>query len=328
MRIIFVPQFPSEMRYQEWWWNQLPQEFIKRGFDQVIILGGDFVEMAKHRRSGFGMFSPIDLAIHMECEQVKEFMDLELKDDDVLFLSDLSFPGIFSNVLYHKKCSKMYAFCHATSANNLDYFSKVSYSKFPVECGHADLFDGIFLGSMYHREKLLTESCNNYWHNSLVTYLPFMPVDFEIPEIEKTIKIMSASRPSTQKVDTTLENQIEHKFDLEIQRPQSSSWFNYYWNLKSSKILLITAFEDTFGYQIVDAIVNGCIPLARNDYAYPELLPREYLYDSPEELEYLIERILEYDDLPVPELLCKEQMNKFYDVICDEMQGKGIEYPF
>ena len=181
---------------------------------------------------------------------------------------------------------------------------------------------------MYHREKLLVESRNDYWNNSLVTYLPFMPIDFDLANNEKTIDIMSASRPSIQKVDTTLENLVEHRFDLEIQRPQSNTWEEYYKNLQSSKILLITAFEDTFGYQIVDAIENDCIPLARNDFAYPELLPREYLYNSFEELEYLIESILGRDELPVPELLCRKQMLIFYDIICEEMKGEGIQYPF
>jgi len=60
-----------------------------------------------------------------------------------------------------------------------------------------------------------------------------------------------------------------------------------------SKILLITAHEDTFGYQIVDAIINGCVPLARNDLAYPELLPKEYLYNDI--------KILDEEGNPVPQ---------------------------
>ena len=93
-------------------------------------------------------------------------------------------------------------------------------------------------------------------------------------------------------------------------------------------MLLITAVEDTFGYQIADAVTNHCIPIARNSLAYPELLPREYLYDTKEELVMILDQILNRErKLPVPKLLCTEQMNKFYDVICNEMTEE-VDHPF
>jgi len=332
MRIIFVPQFPSEMRYQAWWFSEFPKQFRDRGFD-VLILGEDYANMIKHRRSTLDMFSPINQAIEFETEQVKEFMLLDIKPDDILFVSDISFPGIFCNVLYHKKCSKMYAFCHATSINILDYFQSVAHSKFPVESAHADMFDCVFVGSKYHQDKLINTAIdtNKYgcWKNTKVTYLPFTPhTPVVINNPEKTIDIMSASRPSVQKVDSGLEAYIEKELDVEIQRPVSNTWGEYYRNLQASKVLLITSHEDTFGYQIVDAVTNKCTPLARNSCAYPELLEREYLYETPYELLSKIEFLINMD-VPVqePRLLCKEQMNNFYDVICSEMKGKK-EYPF
>ena len=32
-RIIFVPQYPTPMRYQEWWFTELPWKFREAGFD-------------------------------------------------------------------------------------------------------------------------------------------------------------------------------------------------------------------------------------------------------------------------------------------------------
>ena len=94
---------------------------------------------------------------------------------------------------------------------------------------------------------------------------------------------MSASRPNSQKVDLELEAIVEEKF-CKIHRPISQTWEEYYTNLASSKILILSAVEDTFGYQIIDAILNGCIPIARNSLAYPEILSREYLYKDENEL--------------------------------------------
>jgi len=320
MRIIFVPQYPTPMRYQEWWAWKLPQEFRNAGHE-VLVLGEKYADMIKHRRGSLDMFSPINMAIELETEQIREYMMLDIKDDDVLFLSDISFPGLFCNVLYHKECPKMFAFCHATSINKFDYFSSRGYSKFPVESSHSILFDTVFVGSEYHQRKLigvglqLTDK-GIYWKNTQVTHLPFPPLKFS--NKKKKYDIISASRPTPQKVDLDLENIVAKAFG-EIYRPTSNSWEEYYQNLAMSKILLITAHEDTFGYQIVDAILNGCVPLARNDLAYPELLPKEYLYDNPEDLLSKIKDVLS-GNLLVPRLLCEKQMIKFYGTIIEEME--------
>lgn len=315
MRIIFVPQFPSKMRYQSWWFTEFPIQFRQRGFE-VLTLGEKYIKNIKSRRSALNMFSLISKAIEFETEQIKEYIELDIKEDDILFVSDISFPGFFCNVLYHKKSPKMFAFCHATSINKFDYFEDVKNSKFQVETAHSELFNKVFIGSKYHQEKLK-------WKNTMVTYLPFQPVDYKISNVKKKIAIMSASRPSKQKVDSDLELSIESKFNLKIQRPDSNTWGSYHMSLHSAKMLLITSHEDTFGYQIVDAIMNNCIPVARNGLAYHELLPRPYLYDGEHELGIIIDHILNNNDdpVPVPKLLCEEQMNKFYEIICEEMKN-------
>jgi hypothetical protein len=75
---------------------------------------------------------------------------------------------------------------------------------------------------------------------------------------------------------------------------------------------LITANEETFGYQIVDAVMHGCIPIAKNSLSYPELLPEEYLYNSADEMVEKIGKALN-GNLPVPELKCHEDMDNFYE---------------
>ena len=315
MRIVFVPQFPSKMRYQEWWFTEFPKQFRERGFE-VLTLGEKYAESA---RSDLHMFSPINQAIEFETEQIKEYMNTDIRHDDILFLADLSFPGLFTNVLFHKQCSKMFAFCHATSLNYKDYFENVRLSKFPTERAHATMFQTIFLGSHYHKEKLC-------WPNTKVTYLPFQPYEGSVEVfVPKKHKYMSASRPGPQKVDMELEKQLEDLTGEKIFRPVSNSWEEYFAHLRSSEVLLITAKEDTFGYQIIDAIRNGCYPLARRSLAYPEILPREFLYEDFNDLCIRLDCLCIGDDefqVSVPRPLCEEQMNKFYDVICNEMRGE------
>lgn len=318
MRIVFVPQFPSKLRYQEWWFTELPKQFRQRGFE-VITLGEKYVESIEHKRSKLDMFSPIDEAIEFESEQIKEYIALDLRPDDILFWSDISFPGLFGHVLFHKRPSKMFAFCHATSINKYDYYQSVKEFKYPIEENICKLFNKVFVGSEYHKAKL-------GWNNLQVTYLPFQPYEGKIETfVPKTHTFMSASRVSPQKVDMPFEIKIERICEEQIFRPVNNTWEEYFANLRSSKFLLITAHEDTFGYQIVDAVTNNCIPLARNGLAYPELLPRKYLYDDLDDLMIRIDCIEageEEEPAEIPRLLCEYQMRDFYNVICKEMRGK------
>jgi len=316
MRLIFVPQYPTPNRYQEWWFWKFPEEFKKAGFE-VITLGEMYAESMIHRRGDPAWFSPINMAIELETEQIKEYCALTFRPDDILFVADLSFPGIFCNALYHYQPNKMFAFCHATSLNKYDIFEAVRASKFPVESAHASMFKKVFVGSNYHARKLL-------WKNVVVTSLP-SPTHIECFENEtREYDIVSASRMGKQKVDIELETRVEEKFGP-ITRKVTNCPEDYYQFLGQSKVLLLTSHEDTFGYQIVDAINNGCIPIARNDLSYPELLPREYLYDNEIELFGLLDRAL-WGLLPLPKLICEDKMNNFYNKIIKEMKEK--DYPF
>ena len=331
MRIVFVPQFPSKMRYQEWWFTEFPKQFRERGFE-VLTLGEDYADMIKHRRSTLDMFSPINQAIELETEQIREYMTLDLQDDDILFWADISFPGLFGHVLFHKRPKKMYGFCHATSLNEGDYYEPNRQYKYPIERALMTMFDKIFVGSHYHARKISDVP------TTMVTYLPFQPYEGTLePFVPKKYMFMSASRPNPQKVDLELENEIERIYNTKIHRPVSNTWEEYFANLRASTFLLITSKEDTFGYQIVDAVTNNCIPIAPNRCAYPELLPKEYLYeeqcdilsdwDTAALFEKDLMRFTEYeitdDEYPgIPKLLCAEKMRAFYDVICNEMRGE------
>jgi len=318
MRLLFVPQYPSKLRYQEWWFSEFPKQF-KKYFDEVITIDGfepgskNSVESAK-----VGDFSPIDLAIRWETNQIDKYMQLDLKSNDIMFISDLSFPGLFPNILHHKKPRKVYMFCHGTSINYLDYFTKTCQSKFLIESAHALLADAVFVGSEYHKEKL-------GWKNIIVTSLPYPPLTGYY-HLRKTKDLISASRLIPQKVNLVLEHEIQNvfksTFKLKIERSKEwKCWDDYYKFVGESKVMLITASEETFGYQIVDAVKNNCIPIAPYGCSYPELLPREYLYKDNTELFFLLDDIFsKRKKLPTPELKCNEQMIYFYERIAKIMR--------
>jgi|WetSurSiteA1Bulk_404760.scaffolds.fasta_scaffold00293_2 hypothetical protein len=314
MRLIFVPQYPTKLRYQDWWSRAFPREF-KKHFSDVRVLGDLTISQ---QRGDAKMFSPIDLAIKFELSQINQYLDLNILEDDILFVADLSFPGFFINALYHKKPKRCYAFCHATSINKYDYFEPVRDSKFLVETGHHRLFDKIFLGSYYHKRKL------SAWNNTIVTRLPKIQTSYfeEVQQNKKIYDIISVSRPTQQKVDLQLEKRVEDKFG-KIIRYEPGSWDDYFSFVSKAKIMLVSAQEETFGYQVLDAVMCGTIPICPNRLSYPELLDRTYLYNDFYDLKVLLSNFLEgIFDYKVPELLCQNEIDNFYENICRIMKGE------
>jgi hypothetical protein len=56
-RLIFVPQYPTKLRYQEFFISEFPKELSKY-YDEVLVLGKNFCKDYK-RSEDKEMFSPI-----------------------------------------------------------------------------------------------------------------------------------------------------------------------------------------------------------------------------------------------------------------------------
>lgn len=303
-RLIFVPQYPTKLRYQEFFYEEFPKQLSKY-YDKIIILGEAYIT-SKLLKSDFGLFAPKQASIDFEFQQIKEYLNLVLEEDDTLLFMDISYPGFFANILYHKPIKNAYCYCHATSKNNFDVFNLI---KFSCESAHAKLFKKIFVGSKYHQKKL-------GWDNTLVVGLPIPP--FKTFKSEKEFDIISVARPSIQKITTIIEKKVERDFS-NIIRKECNSWEEYYKFLSQAKILLITSKEDTFNYSIMEAVMNGTVVLAPNRLAFPELLPREYLYDNYTELKTEIEDVLDGDLSSIGKLLCNDKCENFFDIMISEM---------
>jgi len=314
-RLIFVPQYPTKCRYQEWWFTEFPKQF-KKHFDEVCVLGESYIERLKRRgtskRGELKTFAPIYDSIRFEFEQIGELYRIELRKGDTLFLSDLSFPGMFGSYLYHIPYGvKKYAYCHATSLNTLDYFEKDRDSKFLVETGYSKLFDKVFVGSEYHKEKL-------GWDNVEVIGLPAPTIIKPRGYVNKTFDIVSVCRPNDQKIDIELEKKVEERFG-KIKRRMFDDWTEYSRFLSSAKILLISSIEDTFNYTIMDALKCKCFPLAPTRLCFPEILSPLYLYWNEESLYRKIENMLNGKILFHPEMKCQDMVDNFYETLCERM---------
>jgi hypothetical protein len=280
------------------------------------VLGENFINLnrmnEKMSRSANHMFSPIHLAIHMEMDQINEFYNMKINQEtDFLFLSDLSFPGFFCNILHHKPLKNAYCYCHATSLNFLDYFEPVRNSKYECEKGHAKLFKKVFIGSKYHEHKLRS------WSNTHVVGLPIPP--YQTFKENKIYDVISVARKSSQKNDYPIEQMLVEHFKIKVVRKEVNSWEEYYKFLSQAKVLLITSKEDTFNYSIMEAVMNNTVVLAPNRLAFPELLPEEYLYNAVPDLGEKILDTLSGKLKPLDKLLCNDKCENFFDIIVTEM---------
>jgi len=311
--LYFVPQLPSEGRYTTWWLTEFVKNFDKY-FDDVIILGEDMIENLTHERDDFKEFSNAKYSALLEIAQIEDYLYISESPDDVLFCTDISFPGLFSNILYTKPfCGKKFIFCHATAKNKYDYFSDIRSSKFRVETGHSMLFDKVFVGSEYHKNKLK-------WDNVEVVRLPPPPYDVISNQVlAKCYDMISVSRPCKQKVQLKLERKVQNLVGTKIVRKTFTNSEEYSKFLSQAKILFISSLEDTFNYTIMDAIRCGCVPVAPRSLCFPEILPDEYLYDGVIEASRVCKKILR-GDLGVPRMLCHDEVENFFQNIVEYMK--------
>lgn len=328
-RLILVPQFPTNLRYSQWWISEFPKNLSKY-FDEIKVLGenSNLIKEEKEFKDIGELFSPIELSMKFEFEQIEEYYKLKLYNDDILLLLDTSFPGFFSNILYHKRPNKVFGFCHATSVNNLDYFQSINFnyknSKRDNEISLFNLFDKVFVASEYHKNKLLN---NNFPDNIInLKSLPNPPVNKLAPNVKnipfnkRKNDIISVSRPTPQKVNSGLERFVEDKFNTKIKRPENlKNWEDYFNFLQNSKILLLTGCEDTYGYSIVDAYLNGCNVVAPYKFSYDELLESNDLYMKfgLNDLINILNSNLKESRLN--ELINEQFINKFYDYLAIHM---------
>ena len=267
-RLIIVPQLRVLMRYQEWW-PQLFEKELSKFFGEVLVLGGTHVRPHHSKPSHF---SNMAVAIHWESDLIADYLRVGLRKSDVLLHLDLSFPGLFHSVLYHKRPEKAVVFCHATAKNRFDIFHKHRKSKWKQEKAHAEMYDTVLVASEYHRNRLSLPN---------VVSLDALP---QTPEpgsrsVPRTIEFCSTTRPCLQKVNLEVEKAVEALSGEKIHRYRFPDWKSYFHFLDRTHFLLLTPREETYGITAMDALQRGCIPIAPRAFSYPETLPDHLLYD-------------------------------------------------
>lgn len=141
-----------------------------------------------------------------------------------------------------------------------------------------------------------------------ITTQPFDPEPYVIRGfVDKCIDVVLPCRFAPDKIDVEVLSRIatdlpELSFVITAKKPEHGFKLppniSFEWRaseeehinvLKQSKVVLSMAKQEGWGYGILKAIACGCYPVLPNQAVYPELYPRQFLYDSYEEMKNGIE---------------------------------------
>ncbi len=260
----------------------------------------------KQKQINKGEFLDIERTIEFKAKQLqmisKAFQDNEIKNGDWIFFADIFFSGLDA-VKYMSELQdieiKVAAFNHAGRSDETDFVQKLNKWSDFVEKGYHEVCDLIIVGSEFHKNKVVkyfnldedkVEVTGCVWNNKEAFKIyPHKHVkeDFVIfphrlseeKGIDDFLAIAQAM-PDKKFIVTSSSNK-ECNLDL----PSNVRYVNnltkrqYYTYLSKAKYYLSTAYQETFGYTLREAMLYDCRIVVPNELCYPEMLPQECLYN-------------------------------------------------
>ena len=261
-----------------------------------------------------GEFLDIERTIEFKSKQLamvsKAFQEGNVKTGDIFFVADIFFPGIES-IKYIAELQgieiKIVAFNHAGRADETDFIHRLNKWADTAEYSYHCVVDRIFVGSDYHRnkvikyfnipeEKVITTGC--VWDSELAFQVyPFLDKkeDYAIyphrlckeKGYEDFLEICNIYS-EYKFVVTTSGNKVQN-----INLPKNAKYVygitkkEYYEYMSKAKYFLSTAYQETFGYTIQEALLYNCVIAAPNRACYPEVVEPFALYNDIKEIGHI-----------------------------------------
>jgi len=314
-KIIYIPLEDLPQRYTQMMNNAIYSKvdfslYPKIKIDEQIKRGQflDIVNTCKFKAAQLQMIADL-------------FNEGKVKNNDAFLIGDIFFPGI-EMIKYMAELQdinvRVYGINYAGRADKTDFVQKLGYWANASELGYHQICDGIFVGSDDHRNNVINFFGLNpaqVHTTGLVWDLKYME-SFSHPErnIEKedyviwphrwcnekgiyelclfarktNKKIIVTSSGPVKDVGTNLPRNIEFKFNL--------TKAEYFELMAKAKWYLSTAYQETFGYTIQEAIYFNCHILVPDRACCPEMVPAQNVYRSVDEIDHLFNT----KDLRVP----------------------------
>ena len=257
-----------------------------------------------------GQFLDIVNTCKFKAAQLQMVADLfnegKIENGDSFLIGDIFFPGI-EMIKYMSELLeldvKVFGINYAGRADKTDFVQQLSYWADASEAGYHFICDGIFVGSDDHKENV----CKHFNLNLATVYTTGLVWDLEymnqFPRLgdkedfviwphrfskEKGIvELIEFAKFTDKKIIITSSGPAKDlgKLPKNIEYRHSLTKAEYFDLMKRAKWYLSTAYQETFGYTIQEAIYFGCEILVPNRACCPEMVPAKNVYESVYEIE-------------------------------------------
>jgi glycosyltransferase involved in cell wall biosynthesis len=254
-------------------------------------------------------------------------------DGDVMFFSDIWFPGIES-IAYIQHFTgikvKIQGILHAGSFTDTDEVRKLERWAKQFEEVVFDIADTIYVASNFIKQDVISK---RMIHPDKVVITP-LPLAHSLLESIETSRSSSSKRepivvfngrnhPEKQpnlwsqlKIDLMEKwyqhTSVECPFKFVWTQQEGLTKSEYFKLLTKSKVVVSFALQENFGFGIAEASVLGCIPVVPNRLVYPEMYIEECLYDRYDQAVDMVFKLLIGDGYDT--FKYKNKYNVFKDV--------------
>lgn len=313
-KIIYIPLENLPQRY-----TQMMNESIYPKVDIVLYPNVKIDTQIKR-----GQFLDIVNTCKFKAAQLQMIADLfndgKVSDNDAFLVGDIFFPGI-EMIKYMAELQgikvRVYGINYAGRADKHDFVQQLGAWSDVSEQGYHLICDGIFVGSIDHKINVIDYFGLNsatVHDTGLVWDLNYM-VEFheQIGHVEKEDFVIWPHRWCEEKgISELLEfaNSTDKKIIITSSGPKKNlgklpknieyrynlTKLEYFELMAKARWYLSTAYQETFGYTIQEAIFFGCNILVPNRACCPQMVPDYCVYRNVSE----IDEKFNNEDLVVP----------------------------
>lgn len=304
--IYYLPLEHLEMRYTTHLDRDIREYLIANQINHFVV------EPEKVSEINNGSFLDSGTTIMTKSKQINYlaslYRDDKINNNDIIFTTDLWFPGIESIAYlnyFYKKQVKIRGIIHAGSFTDTDFVRDMERWAKYFEDIVFDISDKIFVASKFIAEDIYKKRIID--SNKLI--VSGLPLDFNELNKYKSNKskeniIVFNGRNVDEKQPWLFQELIRtypdytfvntHKLNL----PKKE----YYELLSKSKVIVSFALQENFGYGIQEAVYLGCVPIVPNRLVYKEQFDSIYRYNIFEECKIKVKQAID-GKLTAPEPL-------------------------
>jgi glycosyltransferase involved in cell wall biosynthesis len=245
-----------------------------------------------------GMFLNAPFTSKFKSLQMAEIASMyergEIQDSDQFFFSDLWFPGLEHLAYMNYFCKvkpRITGIIHAGSFTDTDFVRDLERWAKNFEDIIFDISDKVYVASEFIKNDILKKRIIQE-HKLVVSGLPldFAGLDrYSGMSTKKDIVVFNGRLCDEKQpwLFDELARQVKQRLGDQIQFVKTQEMNldkdQYYSLLSSSKAVVSYALQENFGFGIAEATYLGCQPVLPDRLVYPELYPKEFLYDRFEQ---------------------------------------------